>query len=250
MQQKLFMVKNVFEVRCSRHLFVQYIRRLCTIFFAILLCFQLVACAGKGDIQTGASSNSALELPQLSPSDTVWVKVQNSTESTDVDENLRTVLVAFLQSDAALHMAESEAAADYILQVHILQVALSDSIPMDMDVAEGLGSAASGAVLGLAVGSAISPKGAGWGAGAGVLLGLGVGYASTASDTEDIWIMHAEIQLQSAKKSKHRPEVQSAAPSQMEVSVQGANLNRERALPALEDALAQEIAKHFIKEAS
>lgn len=250
MQQKVPMTKKLSEAPPALHLSLAASRRLCAVFLTILLCCLLFACAGRGDIHSGVHSNPALELPPLLPSDRLWVDAQNSTESTGVAENLRNVLVAFLQSDAGIRIAESEAAADYILQVHILQVGLSGSMPMDMDFAEGMGSAASGAMLGLGIGGAISPEGAGWGAGAGLLVGLGIGYASTASDNEDIWTMQADIQLKKIKNMKNSVEVQPTAPSKMEVSVQGANLDRERAIPALEDALAQEIAKHFIKEPS
>lgn len=250
MQQKVPMAKNMSETSHALQSSISLVRHFCAVFFVVSLCCMLFACAGKGDIQTGVHSNPALELPPLSSTDTIWVHVQNSTESTGIDENLRTALTVFLQSDAGLRIAESEAAADYILRVNILQVVLSGSMPMDMDFTEGIGSATSGALLGLGIGSAISPQGAGWGAGAGVLVGLGIGYVSTTGDNEDIWTMQADIQLQSAKNIQHGSGVQPAAPSQLEVSVQGTNLDRERALPALEDALAQEIAKYFIKEPS
>lgn len=229
---------------------VASVRSLCALLFVVSLCCCLSACAGRGTLQTEVHSNPVLDLPQLSPPDSLWVSVQNSTESADSGESLQAVLVAFLQSDAGIRMADSEAAADYILRVNILQAGLTGTMPMDMDIAEGLGSATAGAMLGFGVGNAVSPDGAAWGAGAGLVLGLGIGYASTANDNEDTWTMLADVQVQRTTNVKNSSNIHPIAQSHMEATVYGTNLTRERAIPSLEDALAQEIAKYFKKESS
>ncbi|MEG2173402.1 MAG: complement resistance protein TraT [Desulfovibrionaceae bacterium] len=219
-----------------------------TVLCCVLCC---AGCAGSG-VQARVDANPPLTLPPVPAQSSVWVSVEDRTSLMDAGESFRALLVALLQSDVGLSLAGTANAADYVLQITILEVGLTNTEQTGMSLAQGFGSAATGAALGLGVGAGFGRSGAAWGAGAGLLVGLGTGYALNNDATTDTWSLLADVHMQPQKHAspKTRLTQKLGAQSRIAVRAQGLNLTRESAIPALEDALAQEIVQHLKKESS
>lgn len=210
----------------------------------------VLGCASQTSLQSRAESNPPFPQQHIPSGQELWVSIQNSTESADSGEELRSTLIAFLQSEAALSIADSEEQANYVLRVNVLQVGLSDSEHVGMSLADGFGSAATGAVLGLGIGSGFGRQGGAWGTGAGLAVGLGVGYALNSDKSQDTWTMIADVQLLHRPKNKKNAALEAVAQSRMASTVQGIGIKAENAIPALESTLSQEIVTYFRKESS
>lgn len=214
----------------------------------MLLCLAGGCAARSGVTDAQVQSSPPLSGRPLAAGSQVWIEVKNTSEYEGNIEDFRELLLALLQSDAGLRLAENATSADCVLRVHILQAGLASTETVGLNMREGFGSALSGALLGLAVGSGVGGRsGAAWGAGTGALVGVGIGYARNSDNTADTWTMLADVSVSYGKKSSSNTD---GLQTRMAATVQGANLTRESALPSLEDALAQEIVKHFTRESS
>lgn len=212
----------------------------------LLCCLLLAGCAmhhGRG-MQTSAEGVPALQKLSLPTGASMYLEVTSSAGH-DVSGDLHSLLTALLQSDKGLHIADSAAQADVQVQVHVLQANRTSSSAVGMSLSQAAGPALVGTLGGAMVGGAVGGRsGAAWGAGAGLLLGLGLGWAENSDNTKDVWALIADVTILRKKSGKNIQETK----SRIAVAGDGVNLNREAALSALEDRLAQEIVNVFTLE--
>lgn len=204
---------------------------------------------GMGGNTAKVESNPPLTMVQLPAGSAVWVEVNDKSELGDVGQDVRSLLVALLQSDKGLSVADSAAAAAGTVRVDILQMGLTSSEKVQFDTAQGFGVGLTGAVLGLGIGSGVGGRdGALWGAGLGLALGFTAGGAA-GGGSADTWALLADVQISSGNSPKSRPATEPAKGaevlSRVAVTAQGRDMPRESALATLEDALVQHIVGHI-----
>lgn len=218
-----------------------------SIFWSVLLvcCLAAGCAAGSG----GGRANGA--RTELSQPLLIGVAVADPRIYVDVVDNthaapdLQSLLTALLQSDARAHLADNAGDAEYVVRVRVLEAGMTDSRSVGMSLREGVGSGLFGTLAGVTVGGAVGGRtGAAWGAGVGVLLGVGIGLAENADNTAYVWSMIADVRITRNASPRQTWESRVAA------TVDGVNLNREDALPVLEDGVAREIVRAFTAEAS
>lgn len=217
-----------------------------SVFLSVLLmCCFAAGCATGSHGGWGNSVHTELSRPlrigAVAADPRIYVDVTGEAHAAP---DLQSLLTALLQSDAGARLADSAGEAEYVVRVRVLEAGLSDSRAVGMSLKEGVGSALFGTLAGVTVGGAVGGRtGASWGAGIGVLLGLGVGLAENADNRAYVWSMIADVGITRKTPSEQTWESRVAA------TVDGVNLNREEALPALEDGVAREIVRAFTAEA-
>lgn len=206
--------------------------------------------AGLGTTRNQAKveSNPPLVAVNMPAGSAVWVEVTDHSEMQDVGAELRSLLIALLQSDAGFSLADSADLAAGTVRVDILQMGLTSSEKVNFDMAQGFGMGLTGAALGLGIGSGVGGRnGALWGTGIGLALGFTAGGA-LAAGSEDTWAMLADVQITAgAKASKGSAKAagqEAPIGSRVAVTAQGIDMARESALATLQDALVQEIVGH------
>lgn len=217
-----------------------------SVFLSVLLICCFAAGCATG-VRGGQGNSARTELSQplrigtVAADPYIYVDV---TGDAHVAPDLQSLLTALLQSDVGARLADSAGEAEYVVRVRVLEVGLIDSKSVGMSLKEGVGSTLFGTLAGVAVGGAVGGRtGATWGAGIGALLGLGVGLAENADNTAYVWSLITDVGI----TRKARPE--QALESRVAATIDGVNLNREDALPALEDGVAREIVRAFTAEA-
>lgn len=147
----------------------------------------LAACAGRqaGDAvagQDGTGGGAPVQgpfdpLPRVSVRSGQSVHVAVSGGEPNLNADLQSMLTAYIQSERGLAPADAANAAGILVRVRIEDIYPLGSKNEPVSAGKALGSAATGAMLGMLLGSAVDlngRSGAGWGAGGGALLGLGV----------------------------------------------------------------------------
>ena len=191
-----------------------------------------------------AQSAPGLQPITLPSGASVYLDV-TSAAGKNVGDDLQSLLLALLQSDRGVRIADSAAKADVVIKVHVREARITDRKAVGLSLSEAARPALVGTLGGTVVGGAIGGrKGAAWGAGAGLLLGLGYAWAENSDNTQDVWALIADVTLTRQKSGAKGQESQ----SRIAVTGDGVNLNRDAALSALEDCLAQEIVKAFTLE--
>lgn len=223
--------------------------RLAAALFLAMLCLFAAGCASHQSSGNTDESNSlpgtpadaranqadATPLPTIKakPGQSVFVAVSGGSAA--FNEDLKSMLTAYLQSERELVPADSAKAADLTLHVVVEDVTPMGSRSSPASAGSTLGHSATGAMLGALVGaSAGGGRGAAWGVGGGLLLGLGVSMLD--GTTSNIWGMRAQVGT----------GTQGREPKEMHtvmVSAEGENMGRDAILPALEDKLSSEIVK-------
>lgn len=213
----------------------------------LLFCVLAGACAGRRDAEPlsgqGAGSEplpqAPLEpLPQTParPGQSLHVSVSGGDANLNTD--LQSMLTAYLQSERGLIPTEEARQADILVRVRIEDIYPLGSKNEPISAGKALGGAATGAMLGMLLGSAVDVNGrsgAGWGAGGGVLLGLGVSLLDSYGKSK-VWGLRARVGI-----SRDGREPTDAELRRVTVSAEGADMGREDSLPALEDKLSLEI---------
>lgn len=219
-------------------------------FLALTLCCLLAACAGH---QTGAAGampdGTASQDPQgsLGPFDPLprvavksgqSVHVAVSGGEPNLNADLQSMLTAYIQSERGLTPADAAKDADILVRVRIEDIYPLGSKNEPVSAGKALGGAATGAMLGMLLGSAVDVNGrsgAGWGAGGGALLGLGVALLDSHGKSK-VWGMRARVGINPDGREPAEADMRRVA-----VSAEGADMGREDSLPALEDKLSLEV---------
>ena len=218
----------------------------------LICCCGLSACAARSGAP-GSVSATALSAPALEPlpvpaGASLFVECEDKSGA-GVD--LQGILMALLQSDRGMRVADAASTADYVVRVTVVQAGLVNSQVVGMALADAAGPALLGTLGGAAVGGAVGGRsGMGWGAGIGLLVGLGSGYAGNHDNTAYTWALITDVRISApplaagktgTKADRQRRELA----SRVTATADGVNLNREDALPALESSVAQEIVRAF-----
>lgn len=219
-------------------------------FLALALCCLLAACAGRrvGDAGTMPDGTTAqvpqgsqspfAPLPRVAVKSGQSVHVAVSGGEPNLNADLQSMLTAYIQSERGLAPADAADGADILVRVRIEDIYPLGSKNEPVSAGKALGGAATGAMLGMLLGSAVDVNGrsgAGWGAGGGALLGLGVALLDSHGKSK-VWGMRARVGI-----SPDGREPAEADMRQVAVSAEGADMGREDSLPALEDKLSLEV---------
>ncbi len=185
---------------------------------------------------TDIEPSETLPTVEASPGQPVFVEVKGGTDS--VNEDLHSMLTAYLQSERGLSPVESLNEARIVVAVN-----LGDTVPLGtrdkpMSGTQGLAGAATGAGLGALLGSATgSYRGTGIGAGVGALLGLGVVWLDNKGKN-NAWAMRARVGIRNDGTMPTDTDARALV-----VTADGANMDEKEILPGLEDALCQKIVE-------
>lgn len=215
------------------------------------------ACTGGGmggRNNAKLESNPPLSMVSLPAGSRVWVEVQDRTALGDVGPELRSFLMALLQSDAGLSLADTASSATSIVRIDILQMDLTNSESVNFDVGRGFGVGLTGAALGLGIGRAVGgTKGSLWGLGLGLALGFTAGGAGGSDGTNDTWAMLTDVQITTDLPAKGAATAGKGGTqgkgaeiaSRVAVTAEGRDMQRDAALATLQDALIQHIVRHM-----
>lgn len=201
----------------------------------LLLALSLTACASKQPV-TNIEPSETLPTVQARSGQPVFVEVKGGTDS--VNEDLHSMLTAYLQSERGLSPVDNLKEARLVVTVN-----LGDTVPLGtrdkpMSGTQGLAGAATGAGLGALLGSVTgSYRGTGIGAGVGALLGLGVVWLDNKGKN-NAWAMRAKVGIRNDGTMPGGPDIRALV-----VSADGANMGEKEILPGLEDALCRQIVE-------
>lgn len=217
------------------------------VLYLLLFCWLAASCAGRQDASPvsgqGAGAGPALQassepLPQtrVKPGQSLHVSVSGGDANLNAD--LQSMLTAYLQSERGLIPIEEAGQADILVRVRLEDIYPLGSKNEPVSAGKALGGAATGAMLGLLLGSAVDVNGhsgAGWGAGGGALLGLGMSLLDSRGKSK-VWGLRAQVGI-----GRDGREPTDAELRRVTVSAEGADMGREDSLPALEDKLSLEV---------
>lgn len=214
------------------------------IWACLALCICATGCASRGNdiLVQPVRSVPMLQPVYMSDGAKLWVEVADTTGG-----NLRGLLVAFLQSEKNMRLADSERDAECIIRIQVREMGQTDSRNLGPSFEAGARGAAwgllTGATLGLAIGSR---SGGGWGAGIGALLGLSLGLASSADESSAVWALRAGLVLERQRKGQRTL----AYNGEMLAVTEGLHMEHARAQHALETLLARDIVNALLPEGS
>ena len=200
-----------------------------------MLALSLTACASKQPV-TNIEPSETLPTVNAQSGQPVFVEVKGGTDS--VNEDLHSMLTAYLQSERGLSPVETLKEARVVVAVN-----LGDTVPLGtsdrpMSGTQGLAGAATGAGLGALLGSLSgSYRGTGIGAGVGALLGLGVVWLDNKGKNH-AWAMRARVGIRTDGVMPGDTDTRALV-----VTADGANMNEKEILPGLEDALCRKIVE-------
>ncbi len=205
----------------------------------LILCFcctLLGACAGlSGGSATGSSEvDLPLSLP-LAQNSTVFIQTENTF---DIDLDLDGLVLALLQSEYGVRLADSARDADYSIVLIVESFEQTDVTDVPIDVKETALLGLAGVATGAGVGSSINGgEGAAWGAGIGALAGIGIGLLHNAGQERFLWEMVVTVDIRDPEGETHVREVFA------EVEDQG--MMQGDAIIALEDEVAWAVVDMF-----
>lgn len=196
-----------------------------------LLCltlFSLAGCASSQSPQGPVPASSALPQQETGDASSAFVEVKSSDNSFNSD--LASLVASTLQSDHGINPADSRKEADITIDITVNDVYLAASSGRRISGSQALGTTAVGTMLGLGVGSIAGGR-------SGALLGLSASAADAKS--ENTWAMKSTVTMQ---KKNGEPVTKEHA-----VTASGRGMDRNSALHALEDKLAQDISAAYGK---
>ena len=201
----------------------------------LLAACTLVACAGKQQPTTDMEPSETLPTVTASSGQSVFVDVQGGADS--LNEDLQSMLTAYLQSERGLSPVDSRKEAQIVIAVNLGDTVSRGTRDKPMSGTQGLAGAAPGAGLGALLGTVFGGRGTGIGAGVGALLGLSV-----------VWLDNKGKNRAFALRAKVGIRTDGAMPREEDtralvVTAEGANMDEKEILPGLEDALCQKIVE-------
>lgn len=201
----------------------------------LMLALSLTACASKQPV-TNIEPSETLPTVKAQSGQPVFVEVRGGTDS--VNEDLRSMLAAYLQSERGLSPAERHEEARIVVVVNLGDTVALGTRDKPMSGTQGLAGAATGAGLGALLGSAAgSYRGTGIGAGIGALLGLGVVWLDNKGKN-NAWAMRAKVGISNDGSMPEAKDTRALV-----VTAAGAHMDEKEILPGLEDALCQKIVE-------
>lgn len=210
-------------------------RRFLRVFGICLLCAACVPNGGCTSRQMPPDHGTAARPPviQASRGQSVHVSVRGGEPA--LNEDLASMITAYLQSERDLVPAEDARRADVLVRVRIEDVQPTGRRDIPVRGGQMLGTTAAGATLGALLGGAVGGySGVGWGAGGGALLGVGVALLDSPGQNM-VWSMKARVGM---GRSGREPAEADMVPVTVSAGAAG---GRQEALPALEDRLSRVI---------
>ncbi len=205
----------------------------------ILCCFSILSgCASKSssiDI-----SKATLENPLQIPLDAHGLKVYiTSKNSTHATEDIDGLLLALLQSEYGMHMADTKNDANYIIELEVESFANIGTVDTPIDVVDVALPALVGAGTGAQIGSSIDGgEGALIGAGIGAATGIGIGLLSSGAE-QNVWQMIVNININDKADESFTTRIHAQS--------QGEDMSAQEAAHALENEVAWTIVRAFKK---
>ncbi len=205
------------------------------IFSVFLCCFLLTACGSKADMST-ASLENPLFIPLVEDS-SLFV---SSTNLTQARVDVAGTLLAFMQSEYDMHMADSAAVADYAIHLTIENFSHIQTDSQNINAADVFLPALIGAVAGAQLGHDVgSGTGLAVGASLGAVTGAGIGYVASGSTNREHWQMHVSVDITDKDGESFMTRVNAR--------VEGDDMDAAEAAQALEIEVAMAIIKAFQK---
>ncbi len=206
----------------------------------IILCFCwiIAGCASQnsGTDFASASLENPLQVPLIAGSPSVHIVTKNTTQA-QVD--ISGLLIALLQSEYDMQIANNAQSADYIIELTVDSFGKIGSQSSSASAGDVALPALSGAALGAQIGSSIDGgEGALWGVGIGAAAGVGLGMLA-ASGTDYIWEMIVEVNIEDKQNENFT--------SRIEAKAQGKDMDALEASQALENEIAWAIVRAFKK---
>ncbi len=210
----------------------------CHTLIIICICFIISGCATKSsstDISKATLENP-LYIPLTQSGLTVYIKSKNTTHA---KEDIDGLLLALLQSEYAMNMANNVNDADYVIELTIENFANIGTVDTPIDAVDVAVPTLVGAASGAEIGSAIGDdEGALIGVGIGAAAGLGIGML--AADSEQfVWQMLVDVVIEDNEGETFTTRVSAQA--------QGEDMNAMEAAQALENEVAWSIVRSFKK---
>ncbi len=201
----------------------------------LLACLFLTACGSKADMSTASLENPLL-IPLIEES-SVFV---TSNTITQARVDVAGTLLAFLQSEYDMRMADSAAGADYAIHLTIENFAHVKTDSNSVNAADVFLPALIGAVTGAQLGFDVGDgTGLAVGAGVGAVTGAGIGYAASGSQSRSHWQMLVSVDI----TDKHDESFM----TRVDARVEGDDMDAQEAAQALEIEVAMAILKAFQK---
>ena len=202
-----------------------------------LLLSMLVACSGKQVTPATVEPSETLPGVKAQAGQNVFVAVQGGADS--LNEDLQSMLTAYLQSERGLSPVESRRDAQIVIAVNLGETVPLGERDKPIGATQGLAGAATGAGLGALLGTALGGRGTGIGAGVGALLGLGVVWLDNKGKNM-AWALRARVGIRTDGTMPREEDTRALV-----VTAEGANMDEKEILPGLEDALCQKILGAF-----
>ena len=200
----------------------------------IILCLVLAGCASTQQPPRSPLGGEPLSMLPVRAGQTAYVDV--IADDAALRDDLASMLTAYLQSERGLNPVEQPSAADIHIRVRVGEIFPLGRTNAPVSGGRTLAGAATGTALGVMLGNAVDgSRGSAWGAGAGLLLGLGTVFLDSQGKYTS-WGMRAEVGISTDGRTPDRDAMQ-----RVEVRAEGADMDRQEIVPALEDRLCMEI---------
>ncbi len=207
-------------------------------FFALTICFCFIisGCApqNSGTDIARATLENPLQVPLVGNSPSVYIQSNNTTQAR---EDIDGLLIALLQSEYNMHIADDAKSADYIINLTVERFGQVGTESTSASTGEVALPALGGAVAGAQIGSSID-------GGDGALIGAGVGAAAgiafgllTSGSTAYIWEMLVEVEIEAEQGETFT--------SRIDAKAQGEEMDDTEAAQALENEVAWAIVRTF-----
>lgn len=203
----------------------------------LLAACTLAACAGKQPAPTTIEPSETLPAVTAQSGQSVFVDVKGGADS--LNEDLQSMLTAYLQSERGLSPVESRKEAQIVVAVNLGETVSLGTRDRPISGTQGLAGAATGAGLGALLGTALGGRGTGIGAGVGALLGLGVVWLDNKGKNR-AWALRAKVGIRTDGTMPREGDTRALV-----VTAEGTNMDEKEILPGLEDALCQKILGAF-----
>ncbi len=204
----------------------------------ICICCAISGCAAQSSKIDSASAQleNPLQVPLIGDSPSVHVQTENTTQAR---EDLDGLLIALLQSEYNMHIADDAQSADYVIELTIDRFNQAGTTSTSASAGDVALPALVGGTLGAQLGSSTnSSDGTLIGAGLGVAAGIGVALLAS-SGTAYLWEMGVDVNIIDTQNE--------TLTSRINAKAQGEDMDALEAAQALENEVAWSIVRAFKK---